>query len=190
MVEFDQSITWRELETRLAKTTNPRHRVMIENVIEHGKAECAFSVDRLMATLSDEPEYHFWNAGNDWGPKGRAAIQAYYEGFVASGAAFFESYKPRIVVDDDNIVTENVLRQLIPGSVALQRGLDVPDPDGHYVVTARIVNFWKFNGAGQLDCEDAYASAGTSFEQVPDDELPEAYVAMLELIGMREPANS
>jgi len=190
MIEFDQSITWRELEARLATTTNARHRAMIENVIEHGKAECAFSVDRLMATLSDEPAYHFWNAGTDWGPKGRDAIRAYYEGFVASGAAFFESYKPRIVVDDDNIVTENILRQLVPGSVALQRGLDVPDPDGHYIVSARVVNFWKFNAACQLEGEDAYASADAVFEQVPDDELPDAYVQMLEMVGMQEPANS
>jgi hypothetical protein len=184
MLEFDQSVTWRELDARLAKTTNPRHRKMIETVIEHGRAESAFDVDRLMATLSPDPQYHFWGNGRDGGPKGYEAVKSYYEGFVASGGAFFESYKSRIVVDDDNVVTENILRQIIPGSLAAKRGYAMPDPDGHYLVVARVVNFWPFNEAGELTGEDAYGSVDTTdFAQVPEDELPTAYVRMLELIG-------
>jgi hypothetical protein len=91
MPELDQSVTWRELDARLAKTTNPRHRKTIEMVIEHGRAEAAFDVDRLMATLSPDPQYHFWGNGRDGGPRGYEAVKSYYEGFVASGGAFFES---------------------------------------------------------------------------------------------------
>jgi hypothetical protein len=188
MVEFDQSITWRELEARLAKTTDPRHRKMIETVIEHGRAEAAVDVDRLMATLSSDPEYHFWVGGRDLGPKGSEAVRAYYEGFVASGGAFFESHKPRIVVDDDNVVTENILRQIIPAALAARRGYEVPDPDGHYIVVSRVVNFWPFNEAGELIGEDAFSSSDMAvFEQVVEDELPPAYIRMLELIGARQP---
>ena len=184
MVDFDLSITWRRLEERLAKTTDPRHRRMLETVIDHAKAEAAGDVDGLMATLVDEPKYHFWSAGRDHGPKGRESVRAYYEDFVASGAGFFESYKPRIVVDDDNVVTESEMRQLVPGSIAIQRGYDVPDPDGHYVVYARTAIFWPFDEAGELLGEDSYGSSDTSvFEQVPADELPDEYVAMLQTIG-------
>jgi hypothetical protein len=188
MVEFDQSITWRELEARLGKTTNPRHRKMIETVIEHGRAEAAADVDRLMATLSSNPEYHFWVGGVDLGPKGTDAVKAYYKAFVASGGAFFESHKPRIVVDDDTVVTENILRQIIPAALAARRGYEVPDPLGHYIVVTRVVNFWPFNEAGELTGEDAYNTTDmTLIEQVPEDELPAAYVGMLELIGARQP---
>lgn len=185
MLDVDTSITWRDLEERLATTTDPRHRRMLETVIDHARAEVAASLEGLMATLNDDPRYHFWSGGKDWGPKGRAAVRAYYEGFVASGAGFFESRKPRIVVDDHNIVTECEMRQLVPGSIAVQRGYDVPDPDGHYVVYARTVIFWPFNEAGELTGEDSYGSSDTSvFEQVPEDELPADYVAMLESIGL------
>jgi hypothetical protein len=120
--------------------------------------------------------------------KGYEAVKSYYEGFVASGGAFFESYKPRIVVDDDTVVTENILRQIISGSLAAARGYVVPDPDGHYLVIARVVNFWPFNEAGELTGEDAYGSSDTTtFEQVPEEELPAAYVRMLELIDVRQP---
>ena len=185
MLEFDQSITWRDLEDRLAKTTNPRHRSMLQTVIEHAKAEANGDVDGLMATLGVNPQYHFWSGGRDWGPKGAAEIRTYYEQFVASGAGFFESYKPRIVVDDDNVVTESVMRGIVPGLVARQRGCDVPDVNAHYMVTARTVIFWPFDESGVLIGEDSYGSSDpTEFELVPDDELPAEYVAMLGVIGL------
>ena len=33
-MDIDQSVTWRDLEARLATTTNPRHRQMLQVVIE------------------------------------------------------------------------------------------------------------------------------------------------------------
>jgi hypothetical protein len=185
MVDIDQSITWRALEARLATTTNPRHRQMLQTVIDHAKFESAGDVDGLMSTLNADPQYHFWSGGKDWGPKGRDGVRQYYEGFVASGAGFFESEKTRIVVDDDSVVTESFMRQLVPGSVAIARGYKVPDPDAHYIVYARTVILWPFNEAGELIGEDSYGGNDTSvFELVPDDELPADYVAMLEMIGL------
>jgi hypothetical protein len=183
-VEFDQTISWQRIEERLARTTNPRHRKMLQTVIDHAKAEAHGDVDGLMATLGDDPQYHFWSNGTDWGPKGRDGVRAFYEGFVASGAGFFESFKPRIVVDDDTVVTECVIRGLVPGAIARQRGHDVPDADGHYVVIARTAIFWPFDDAGELIGEDSYGSSDvTEFEQVAEEDLPPAYVAMLEAVG-------
>jgi hypothetical protein len=184
MVTFDPSITWEQLEERLERTTSPRQRRMLQTVIDHAKAEAAGSVDGLMATLCADPRYHFWSRGQDWGPKGRAAVRGFYENFVAGGEGFFESRKSRIVVDDDTVVTETEMRQLVPGAVAAQRGYAIPDPDGHYLVFARTVILWPFNEAGELLGEDSYGSSDTSvFEQIPDEELPSGYVAMLRQIG-------
>jgi hypothetical protein len=183
-MEFDQSISWQQLEERLARTTNPRHRQMLQTVIDHARAETRGDVDGLMATLAEDPHYHFWSNGGDWGPKGRAAVREFYEHFVASGAGFFESYKPRIVVDDDTVVTESVMRGIVPGFVAQARGCDVPDINGHYVVYARTAIFWPFNEAGELVGEDSYGTSDpATFEHVADEELPAEYVAMLEAIG-------
>ena len=183
-MDFDQAISWRGLEERLARTTNPRHRKMLETVIEHAQAESRGDVDGLMATLHEDPQYHFWGGGRDWGPKGAAGVRAYYEDFVASGAGFFESDKVRIVVDDDNVVTESVMRQLVPGSIAQQRGYAIPDVNGHYIVTARTAIFWPFDESCTLVAEDSYGSSDVrEWSQVPDDELPSDYVAMLEAIG-------
>jgi hypothetical protein len=37
-MDFDQAISWRGLEDRLARTDNPRHRKMLQTVIDHAKA--------------------------------------------------------------------------------------------------------------------------------------------------------
>ena len=89
MLAMDQSVTWRQLEERLERTANPRHRKMLQTVIDHAKAESSGDVDGLMATLGADPKYHFWSSGKDWGPKGREQVRAFYEDFVASAAGFF-----------------------------------------------------------------------------------------------------
>lgn len=183
-MDFDQSASWQQLEERLGRTTNPRHRVMLQTVIDHAKAEARGDADALMATLSDDPQYHFWNAGRDWGPKGLSGVRAFYENFVASGAGFFESHKPRIVVDDDNVVTESVMRGIVPGVIARARGCDIDDVNGHYLVSARTVIFWPFDEECRLIGEDSYGSSDvTDCHRVAEDELPPAYVAMLDAIG-------
>ena len=75
-MDFDQGICWYGLEERLERTTDARHRKMLQTVIDHAKAETRGDVDGLMATLNADPQYHFWN-GKDFGPKGADAVRAY-----------------------------------------------------------------------------------------------------------------
>ena len=46
-MELDQSKMWTAIEERYARTEDPRHRQMLEVVIEHSKAEAARSVERV-----------------------------------------------------------------------------------------------------------------------------------------------
>ncbi len=175
-MEFDQAEMWKALEERLARTENPRHRQMLEVVIEHAKAEADRSVERLMATLVPEPQYHFWVGGRDVGPKGHAAVEQYYRNFAVSGGAVFESPKERIVVDDDTVVSEALVRNLVPGRVARARGYRVPDEDGHYLVRFRNLVLFSFDEDGRALGEDSYTTMDPDdFERVADDDLPQAY---------------
>lgn len=177
-MEFDRSVTWSDLEERLARTTNPRHRRMLQTAIDHGRAEGDEDFDAVMATLCPDPEFHFWSAGKVRVIKGWEETSAYYSALCSSPGTYFESRKVRIVLDDDNLVTENVYRILLPGAVARERGYDVPDVDAHYVVHNRAVIFWPFDAAGELIGEDVFATTDFSaFERVPDEELPAEYVA-------------
>jgi hypothetical protein len=181
---FDQAKMWHALEERLATTESPRQRQMLTVVIEHAKAEADRSVERLMATLIDDPQYHFWVRGRDVGPKGHDAVRKYYEYFATSGGAVFESPKDRVVVDDHHVVTEAEVRNYVPGRVAKARGYTVPDEIGHYLVRFRNVVFFEFaDDPTRALCEDSYSQIDPdAWERVSGDDLPRAYVAYLETL--------
>jgi len=183
MVAFRQSTMWEGLEQRLARTQDPRHRAMLQVVIEHAKAEADRSVERLMATLVDDPQYHFWvgATGRDAGPKGAESVRRYYRDFVAGGGAVFESPKDRIVVDDHNVVSEAEVRNIVPGPVAKRRGYRIPDESGHYLVRFRNLVLFEFgDDPTRALGEDSYTTFDPdAFERVDDADLPQAYLDYL-----------
>lgn len=187
MLPFDQSVGWRALEERLERTRSPRQRQLLQTVIDHVKAEVALDVDGLMNTLVAEPRYHFWIGGRDLGPKGAAAVRAYYENFVADGGAVFESIKERIVVDDETISHEGQMRNLVSGAIAKRRGYTIPDETGHYLVLFRNVVWWSFDAAGKALGEDSYTTMHPDdWTRIPDEELPSCYLDYLDRIGRRD----
>jgi hypothetical protein len=175
----DPAVAARRLRERLAKTQSSRQRAMLETLIEHLDAEAAMSLDRLMATLAPEPNYHLWANGADYGPKSREGVIEYYTQLVADNRAVLEFDIDRIVVDDECIVTEGWIRAINNGAVAKARGWDVDDDQGHhYLVTQRVVIFWPFNEAGQMVGEDGYANLDPrAARELDESELPEAYTA-------------
>jgi hypothetical protein len=173
MTTLDQSLMWKSMEERLARTTNPRHRQMLQAVIEHSRAEARGDLEAVLATLAPEPEYHFWADGHDIGPKGRDAVAKFYGTLVSSGGFFLESPKDRIVVDDDNVVTEMRVRQILHGLSARANGYDVDDDDAFYLISFRAVMLWPFTEDGLLIGEDSYVSRDIKdIERLDDADVP------------------
>lgn len=182
---MDQAKMWEALVARRDATDDPRHRQMLDVVIEHAKAEADRSVERLMATLVDDPQYHFWVQGRDVGPKGADAVRAYYEQFVRGGGAIFESPKERIVVDDHCVVSEAEVTNLVSGAIARARGYHVPDADGYYLVRFRNVVWFDFgDDPTHALGEDSHTMFDPdAFEKVAEEDLPAVYTDYLAEIG-------
>jgi hypothetical protein len=180
VIDFDQAIGWQDLEARLAETDSPRQRTLIQNVIDHAKAEAAGDIDGLMKTLVAEPRYHFWSARGDTGPKGYDGVRSYYEAFVRSGAAILQSKKDRIAVDDRTIIHEGTISTLASWEIAKARGYAIPEDRGHYLLHMRSVILWSFDDEGLAFGEDSYSAIQPDdFERIADDELPQVYVDYL-----------
>src|SRR5262245_28284828 len=73
VVPVDQLRSVSQVEERLARTEDPRQRGMLATVAAHLRAEAGSDLDGLRATLVDEPDYHLWADGRDYGPKGMDA---------------------------------------------------------------------------------------------------------------------
>jgi hypothetical protein len=187
-LDFDPTRTYTGYDDRIAATTDPRHRRMLEIVRDHAKAEVERSLDGLMATLVAEPEYHFWVQGRDMGPKGDAAVRAYYTDFVLSGGAVLESIIERLIVDDGAVVQDSYIRNLVPIGVARRRGYAIPDGIDHVMVTYRNCVLWPFDDGDESTClllgEDSYTPLDLeAWEAVADADLPDYYLDYLAGIG-------
>ncbi|MFF0496849.1 nuclear transport factor 2 family protein [Nocardia aobensis] len=179
MAVIDPNRTWAPLEERLATTTNARHRQVLEIVIEHMKAEAKPDLDGLMRTLVPEPAYHFWNGGQDVGPKGSDGVHTYYSDFVASRSNILEYALDRLVVDDHCVVTEGFLKQIYPGAYATQIGIPVDDTAADYLVVFRQLLLWPVDAEGRIVGEDSYHSGPVEIRRLSVDELPGEYVELV-----------
>ncbi|MEU2252059.1 nuclear transport factor 2 family protein [Nocardia xishanensis] len=179
MAVIDPTRTWQLLEQRLADTTDDRHRAVLAIVIEHMKAENAPDLDGLMRTLVPNPAYHFWNAGQDVGPKGYDGVRDYYADFVASRSNVLEFELDRLVVDDHCVVTEGFLKQIYPGTYAQRMGLPVDDPQADYLVVFRQLLLWPIDADGLIQGEDSYHSGPVQVTKLSFDELPCEYVELV-----------
>lgn len=185
---FDPSKTYTDYDARIGATTDRRQRRMLQIVRDHARAEVERSLEGLMATMVDEPVYHFWVHGRDLGPKGQAAVRAYYTDFVNSGGAVLESTIERLVVDDGAVVQDSYIRNLVPVAVARRRGYQIPDGIDHVMLTYRNCVLWPFDGGDDESClllgEDSYTPLDLeAWEAVADADLPAAYLDYLSQVG-------
>jgi hypothetical protein len=181
MPTVDPTAGPRAVQARLDATTNPRHRKMLETLKAHLAAEADGSLDGLMATLVPDPQYRMWANGADYGPKGYDAVKAYYTQLVAARRGHLEYAIERIVVDDDNVVTEGFINAYQPGPAARAFGFNVDRLDATYLVAYRAILVWPFDDEGRLVGEEGYATFNPdSAVAVAPGELPDAYVRMFD----------
>jgi hypothetical protein len=180
--DFDAALTYTSFEPHLAKAKTPKQREHLDTVIRHSKGEVLANLDMVLPTLSDDPQYHeygvFAGRKEDTGPKGMAEVKANYTEMVENGSYIIESKKTRVVVADDEIVTEGTYRQIFTAAVAKKLGYlnDDSAVATHYLVTARTIVFWEFNADGKATGEDRYVFP-TSVTPLNDEDLPKDYPA-------------
>lgn len=188
MLDFDANRTWQGMAERCERASSERHRSILTTVVNHMQSEVRRDLAGLMATLVPEPQYHFWVDGVDIGPKGRAAVEAFYTHLIESGGAMIESPQRRVVVDDERVVHDGISTTLLTGRHAATRGYAVPDVDAHYAVKMTIVAFWTFDENALCVGEDSYtAFAPDAFQLIATEDLPQPYLQYLEEIGESRP---
>jgi hypothetical protein len=141
------------------------------------RAEAAPDLSALMATVAENACYHAWGTADPlYSPRGKAAVRAFYEAFIASGAHRLELDVDRLVVDDDCVVTEGVMRIAYPGAIVALLGHAVADPDAYYLFETRMVVVWPMSEDGLVLGEDTY-TVGDGFAGIANRKLSAAEVA-------------
>jgi hypothetical protein len=178
---IDVHRTWAKVEERLATETDPVLRRNLETVLDHMKAEARGDIDGLLVTLSDDVAYHAYGTDDDpaLNPAGKDGVRTFYENFVASGATRLQLDIDRLVVDRDCVVTEGVMRMAYPGRTLAFRGIEVDDPDAHYLFEARMATFWPMGEDGLARGEDTY-TGGDGFAGIAERKINLADIVELD----------
>jgi hypothetical protein len=160
---IDQALTYRPIEEKLAKTTNPRHRMMLQRLLQHARGEVEEDLEAVLATLAPHPVYRVWRGPPEMNPEGAEAVRNYYiHEIFGKGRHCIESNKERIVVDDETIITEGVLRSVMWGRDARENGFDVDDLEAYYLIKYRMLVVWPFD-------EEVYIIGEQSYSAYPQD---------------------
>jgi hypothetical protein len=189
--ELDRELVVRQADARIAVTTSERQRRMLEVYREHMIAEMGGELDRLMATMVPEPQFHSWSPNGDQSPKGRQAVLDFYGEWFALKANWFDVDVQRMVVDDGHVVVEIVQRMIMPAEAFLAgrwgRHLRRPDgtltedidPTGHYLLIGQSVNIIPFDEDCLMTGEDGYSSGPSTRRRLDDAEVSPTYLAFL-----------
>jgi hypothetical protein len=177
MPVIDQHVTWRKVEERLERETDPILRRNLEMLLTHMKAEAALDMEPLMSTVSERAKYQNFVQGGATGPVGKAAVQKFYEDFAASGAQKLQFDIDRLVVDRDCILTEGVMRMAYPGRTLQGHGITVDDVDADYLFETRMAVVWPIDEHGLFIGEDSYTS-GDGFAGIADRKLNPADIVV------------
>ena len=170
MTVIDQHVTWRKVEERLERETDPVLRRNLELLLRHMKAEATLDLEALMATISEQAIYQNFTPDGTTGPVGKPAVRKFYEDFSASGADKLQLDVDRLVVDRDCILTEGVMRIAYPGRALRAVGIDADDPDASYLYETRMAVIWPIDEEGRFIGEDTY-TAGDGFAGIAERKL-------------------
>lgn len=178
MTLIDQRVTWRAVEARLATEVDPLLRRNLELLLEHMQAEATLDMPRLMATVSPAAHYDFFS--QQISLDGKAAVQKFYEDFAASGASKLQHDITRLVVDRDCIFMDGVMRMAYPGTALRARGIEVDDPDAHYLFETQMGIVWPISPEdGLFIGEDSYVG-GDGFVGIADRKIDPADIAIFD----------
>ncbi len=178
MAVIDQHVTWRKVEERLERETDPVLRRNLTLLLRHMRAEAALELDALMSTVSDRAAYRNFTPQGTFGPVGKPAVRRFYEDFAASGAQKLQMDVDRLVVDRDCILTEGVMRIAYPGRALRARGIEVDDVDADYLFETRMAVVWPIDEHGLFIGEDSYTS-GDGFAGIAERKLDPADIVTL-----------
>ena len=167
MLDFSIHHTLAPVDAKIAATTNPRHRALLQNFREHLVAELAGDVDAIMKTQCASPQYHFFGAGSgDFGPKGGAAVRAFYANIFAQGYNKLRYDIDRFIIDDRGLFHEGQMHIVFPGPALKSIGLPCDDLSANYVFSYRQAAIFHYDEHGVCTGEDTYSDGPLTPERL------------------------
>jgi hypothetical protein len=180
MAIIDQTLTYKDIAEKLARTSNPRHKLMLERLLQHARGEVEEDLEAVLGTLGPNPVYKSSIETPGMNPTGMEEVVRFYkEQIFGKGRHCLESTKPRILVSDEAIVTEGQVRSVHWGRDLIDTGTPVDDPDGFYLLTYRMLIVWPYDEACRITGEESWSrrTGADYMRKISEADLPDSFKA-------------
>lgn len=183
MRQFDPSHIVEVAERCRDEVHTPRQRQILQNFIDHARAEAHGDYDTLMASCSRKRQsYTAYGAGEGYQaglPQSYEELVHHYRALIEMNIYLIHFEVEKLFVGEDELVVEGIVHQLYPSELITGiYGIDVEDPQGVYQLTKRTCIFFVFDEDGRGCGEHAYSNGPTSaanITRVPPELVPEAF---------------
>lgn len=174
-MKLNPNNTWRLVEERLGRETDPITRRNLALVLEHMQSEAHGDIEGVVATLAEDPRYIAHDIPEEvtMNPTGsKDAVRAFYDlTIVQTGAHQLELNCDRVIADHEAVLTEGVMRMAYPGRTLAAMGIEVDDPEAYYLYETRMGVVWPVDAeSGMLKGEETYTGTD-GFEGIADRKI-------------------
>jgi hypothetical protein len=152
------------IDDLMAQTTNPHHLAILKNYRRHGIFEVTGNWEWILAPdmTVDHPHYRFNVGGETQVLDGRDAVAELYDGLKQAGMmSTFGPIREEIMVADWGVAMHGLWGQQLRGTVALEQGFEIDDPDAFYNVNSWFAQIWRYNEDAKLIGEHVFEDIGS-----------------------------
>lgn len=189
MDRYDPKHIFRWIDAFIAQTTDPHHLAILKNYRRHGLFEVSGNWEWILTPemTVEHPHYRINLGGDTLVLDGRQAVGEFYEGLKQTGLmSTFGPIREQFMVADWGLASHGLWGHQIPGSVAIEQGHEVDDPDAFYNVTVLQATIWHYTEDAKLIGEHIFEDPGSrKLEKLdPADVMTpeEAMAPILELL--------
>lgn len=164
MDRYDPKHIFKWIDAFIAQTTNPHHLAILRNYRRHGLFEVTGNWEWILTPemTVEHPHYRVNLGGETLVLDGKDAVGEFYEGLKASGLmSTFGPIREQFMVADWGLASHGLWGHQIPGSVAIEQGHDVDDPDAFYSVTVLQATIWHYTPDAKLIGEHIFEDPGS-----------------------------
>jgi hypothetical protein len=190
MAKSDITTQFKGIDAFLDQYLPPLHRRIIENYRRHAILEITGEwEDIFVPDMTVEHPVYYWNITGMEGvtASGADAVKKLYKMLAEDETSVMLVEDEKLAVSDWGFASDSIFNTYVRGQYAPDRGIEVDDPDGCYILRQHFAMIWRYDDRARLIGEHVYENiALQEIIKIPEDDfitLAEAKAVLRPLLG-------
>ncbi|AHK36068.1 hypothetical protein [Rhodococcus opacus] len=189
MAKNDITTQIKGIDAFLEQDLAPLHRRIIENYRRHAILEITGEWEGIFEPdMTVEHPVYYWNITGMEGvtASGADTVKGIYKTIAEDETAVMLVEDEKLAVADWGFASDSIFNTYVRGQYAPDRGIEVDDPDGYYILRQHFAMIWRYDERARLIGEHVYENiALQEISEIPEGDfitLAEAKTALRPLL--------